>query len=215
MADHDRRRVLVTGFGRFPEAASNPTEDLVAALKAMPRAAHSSILIEAHVLPVRWGATGATLRDLIESMAPEAILMFGLASRARVLRVETRALNRASEIHPDADGQRHPGPWLEAHGPAELRSRADMAALIAAIRATGVAARLSRDAGSYLCNAALWAALAAAAPEVPVGFIHVPPRSRLGEAALLAAALAAILALRLPTPTGQPSPPTQTYLTSR
>ena len=47
----------------------------------------------------------------------------------------------------------------------------------AALRRAGFAARLSRDAGDYVCNAALYRSLlAAAAPRI--GFVHVP-RARL------------------------------------
>jgi pyroglutamyl-peptidase len=80
-------------------------------------------------------------------------------------------------------------------GPAALPSRCDRVALTEAIAATGAPVRLSRHAGTYLCNAALWTALQAAGREMPVAFIHVPPAERLPADALLAVARAAIGAL--------------------
>jgi pyroglutamyl-peptidase len=77
--------------------------------------------------------------------------------------------------------------------------------LLAAARATGIPARLSRDAGRYLCNYLCWRAGEAAAKAQPgsgpriVTFVHVPPVRatridtlvRAGEAIVLAALAAA------------------------
>jgi pyroglutamyl-peptidase len=190
--------MLVTGFGAFPGAPVNPTQDLMRSLR---EAGLPGLALETHVLPVTWAGTGAALGELIARLEPDAVLMFGLARRARALRVETRARNAATTIHPDADGFLHPTakPWPGE--PAFRDVRADAAAVLAAIRATGAPARLSLDAGTYLCNAALWTALAATDAKTPVLFVHVPPlspRGPLDEAGLHAAAVAAIGALRLP-----------------
>ncbi|MDQ0469688.1 pyroglutamyl-peptidase I family protein [Labrys wisconsinensis] len=194
MAD---RRILVTGFGAFPGAPVNPTEALIGALRT---ARLPGIALEPHVLPVTWAGTGPALRGLIARLAPEAVLMFGLARGSRLLRLETRAVNAATTAHPDAEGvvQSAPVPW--PGGPAERRSRADLAAVLAAVRTSGTPARLSKDAGTYLCNAALWTALAETDERTPVLFIHVPTLrpGRLTSERLLAAAVAAIEALRLP-----------------
>jgi pyroglutamyl-peptidase len=123
--------------------------------------------------------------------------MFGLHGRARGVRIELRAANRAHEAAPDAEGQLCGRAVLDEGGPAALASRCDRAALAAAIAATGARVRLSHDAGTYLCNAALWTALQATGSETPVAFIHVPPTERLPAASLLAAAQAAIGAILL------------------
>jgi pyroglutamyl-peptidase len=192
------RRILVTGFGAFPGAPVNPTEALIAALRT---ARLPGIALEPYVLPVTWAGTGAALTGLIARHAPAAIMMFGLARGSRMLRLETRAVNAATTAHPDAEGvvQAMAVPWPD--GPPARHARADLAAVLAAVRASGAPARLSRDAGTYLCNAALWTALAATDERTPVLFIHVPQvrdGGRLTPEGLLAAAVAAIGALRLP-----------------
>jgi pyroglutamyl-peptidase len=102
--------------------------------------------------------------------------MFGLAGRTKGIRVEMLARNRTAQAFPDIDGvvpKRGPiGPETGA-----LRGRAPFARLVAAARACGLPARLSRDAGTYLCNYGYWRALETAAkPRGPaiVVFVHVP-----------------------------------------
>jgi pyroglutamyl-peptidase len=67
-----------------------------------------------------------------------------------------------------------------------LRSNAPFARLGAALRERAVPARLSHDAGTYLCNYAYWRALERAARSRPasehtvhrrilVQFVHIPP----------------------------------------
>jgi pyroglutamyl-peptidase len=229
MTNRHGKRVLVTGFGRFPGAPSNPTERLVRALERTRRPALAGLDIVAETLPVTWEGSRQALAGLRCEVEPDAILMFGLAGSSRAIRVETRALNVANRLRADAAGRTADRAALSGSGPRALRSRADVRRVLAAIRATGAKAHLSLDAGSYLCNATLWSALAETDPGTPVLFIHVPPaarripkamarRKRPSLAGLTQAATAALLALRLPRGNvvpRQPSPPTQTYLTSR
>ena len=181
---------MVSGFGAFPGAPANPTEWLIETLRSLP--APPGIELDTHILPVIWATAPLLLRSRLEATRPDAVLMFGLAGRSRSVRIETRAVNQASEIALDADGRRHPGARLQPGGPASRRARCDRARLRAAIQASGAPARLSRDAGTYLCNAVLWAALEATAHDVPVVFVHVPPESRLPAERLLAVAKAVI-----------------------
>jgi pyroglutamyl-peptidase len=187
------RRVLVTGFGAFPGAAVNPTEALMAALESCE--AEPGLHLEVRVLPVSWAETSRLLRAAIEECRPDSVLMFGLDRRARSVKIELRAANCAHKTAVDAEGRPCGRAALAEDGPAALPSRCDRSALAAAIAATGAPVRFSRNAGTYLCNAALWTALQAAGSETPVGLIHVPPTERLCAAALLAVARAAIGAL--------------------
>jgi pyroglutamyl-peptidase len=229
MTNRRGRRVLVTGFGRFPGAPSNPTERLVRALERARRPALAYLDIVAETLPVTWAGSRQVLAGLCREIEPDAILMFGLAGSSRKIRVEAMARNVANRLRGDAAGRTAQKAALSGSGPRALRSRADAHRVLAAIRATGAKAQLSQDAGSYLCNATLWSALAETDPDTPVIFVHVPPvarripkararRKRPSLADLTRAATAALLALRLPlgeSGAPQPSPPTQTYFTSR
>jgi pyroglutamyl-peptidase len=190
MARGRAKTVLVTGFGAFPGAPVNPTEALVSALRRAPPL--PGLGLELKLLPVVWAEAPALLRHFIAEAKPDAVVMFGLAGRSRTVRIEVLAVNRTHPTALDAEGALAASDRLDPAGPDSLRARCDAAALRRAVAALGVPVRLSRDAGTYLCNAALWTALAATEETVPVALVHVPPAERLAEERLVAVARAVI-----------------------
>ena len=191
--------ILVTGFGPFPGAPFNPTGPLVERLARLRRLALANEKFVLHIFPTSYAAVDRDLAKLIERHKPDALLMFGLAPRARTLRIETRARNTVSLL-PDAGGIALRRLTIAAGDPAALAMPAPARRLLAAVRAAGVPVALSRDAGRYLCNYLCWrAAEAAGKPGGPrvAAFIHVPkirrgpvPRARVKQARLSMADLA-------------------------
>ena len=168
--------VLLTGFGPFPGAPFNPTTGLAEQLAARRRPGFADIKRVAHVFDTSYTAVERELPALIKRVRPDVVLLFGVATRTKYLRVEMRARNARSPLFPDADRDR-PESGSIAVGEAGTRmGRAPQRALLAAIRAQGLPARLSPSAGRYLCNFAYWHALAATdvSPAPLVQFIHVP-----------------------------------------
>jgi pyroglutamyl-peptidase len=197
--------VLITGFGRFPGAPSNPSGPLALALAKRPRPAFEGIQRAVHIFETSYAAVDRDLPKLIDRHKPDILLMFGLAARTPFVRVETRARNAKSVLFPDVEGYRPDKPSIVRGKPA-LRGRAPFWCLLGAARATRVPARTSRDAGRYLCNYVYWRALEASRSGTPlVQFIHIPPISnqarpkgrkrRISRAALLRAGEAILLAL--------------------
>jgi pyroglutamyl-peptidase len=84
---------LVTGFGPFPGAPFNPTGPLVKRLAHLRRPGLAGIKIIPYVFPTSYAAVDSELPKLIARYKPDMLLMFGLAPRARTVRVETRARN--------------------------------------------------------------------------------------------------------------------------
>ena len=114
---------------------------------------------------------------LIAREARTIVLMFGLAARTRHVRVETLARNVRSRVQQDVAGFLPADDMIVPNAPPVLALRVPAPSLVAAARAGGVSAALSRDAGRYLCNYLCWrASEAASAPRGPrfVAFIHVP-----------------------------------------
>lgn len=171
--------ILVTGFGAFPGARSNPTLEIVRRLARVRRFALLGIRVETRVLRVEFAALGAALSAVIVETGPRAIIHLGLAARRKTLCVETRALNRVGRLRPDAARRFSAHAIVEPGGPAIRKARWPADPIRAAIRAAGAPARLSIDAGDYLCNQALYLTLAAT--NVPAGFIHVPKPARGGR----------------------------------
>ncbi|MGE3245997.1 MAG: pyroglutamyl-peptidase I [Beijerinckiaceae bacterium] len=167
-------RLLLTGFGSFPGAPSNPTQALVRSLpKHYGRSlALAGIDLRAAVLPVAYAEVEAALRGLIVQHRPDIVLHLGLAARRRVVSIETRAKNRLNTIHPDAS-RRFSGRLAVSPGRDNVRrARWPSARLAAAVSRNGFPAELSIDAGDYLCNQALYLSLGL--HEGLCGFIHVP-----------------------------------------
>ena len=179
---NDKLRILVTGFGPFPGAPYNPTQALVARLLRLRRPALSDVELSSHIFPVTYKAVDRELPLALAKHKPHALLMFGLASRTCYLRIETRARNAVSMLWPDADqtrarkGSIADGATAQMFGP-------HTAKLLRAAKSSGLDARASRDAGSYLCNYLSWRAIEAVdagnGPRL-AAFVHIPPLARAG-----------------------------------
>jgi pyroglutamyl-peptidase len=168
--------VLITGFGPFPGAPFNPTEPLAQELARRPHPAFANVRRLAHVFRVSYEAVDRDLPALLASERPDALIMFGLAVRAKHVRIETRARNSLTRALPDVGGQVPLSGTILEGGPAALPLRTPAQRLLMAARATGLPVALSRDAGHYLCNYLCWRAAETArggAPRV-TSFIHVP-----------------------------------------
>jgi pyroglutamyl-peptidase len=165
--------ILITGFGPFPGAPFNPTGPLVARLARMklPRTK-----VVTHVFETSYKAVDSDLPKLLKRHRPDAVLMFGLATRARIVRIETRAQN-ALAVLPDATGKTPKRNSIAKGRPAALPMALPSQLILQAVRQAGVRARLSTDAGRYLCNYLCWHATDAATdkngPRL-AAFVHVP-----------------------------------------
>jgi pyroglutamyl-peptidase len=171
--------LLLTGFGPFPGAPYNPTGPLVARLAKLRRPALEGVTIVPHVFTTSYAAVDKELPALIAHHRPDALLMFGLAGRAKWLRIETRARNALAML-PDATSASLRRQTIAPGGPAALVMPAPARHLLAAAQQAGVPVKLSRDAGRYLCNYLCWnAADVVARAQGPrlAAFIHVPPVS--------------------------------------
>jgi pyroglutamyl-peptidase len=178
----EKLRILVTGFGPFPGAPYNPTQPLVARLTRLRRPALSDVELSSHIFPVTYKAVDRELPLALAKHTPHALLMFGLASRTGYLRVETRARNAVTMLWPDADKSRARKGSI-ADGASAQMFGPHTAKLLRAARSSGIDARASRDAGSYLCNYLSWRAIEAVdADNGPrlAAFIHIPPLARDG-----------------------------------
>ena len=172
----DKLRVLITGFSHFPGSPWNPTQALVMRLVKLRRPAFADVELSGHIFSVTYGAVDAQLSDLLASKRPDALLMFGLAGRTKHVRIETRARNVISTRWPAADGT-----YSDAAVIASARDALPFGphtmSLLRRASASGIDARLSRNAGSYLCNYLSWRGIEATQqPKGPrvSAFVHIP-----------------------------------------
>lgn len=208
--------ILVTGFGAFPGAPSNPTQAIIGRLArhAVRRLGRLGIDLRLAVLPVTFAQTARDLPRLLVDVNPDMVLHLGLAGKRKTIMVETRGLNRLTILRQDAAGKVAPQIEVQRGGAFDIRAGAPVGQVIAAIAATGLPVRPSISAGDYVCNHALYVSLAEG---FRAGFIHVPrPRGRKSvradrpvrptieqmSAAVLAACLVMGARLRSSTPAG-------------
>jgi pyroglutamyl-peptidase len=173
-------RVLITGFGPFPGAPFNPTMPLVKRLAQLRRPAFDDVIFSSHIFHVTYATVDRELPELIAALRPDALLSFGLADRTAFMRIETRARNAVTTTFPDADrNHARKGSIVDAADAATFGPHT--AKLLRAARATGIDARASRDAGSYLCNYLSWRAIEAVrrdnGPRL-AAFVHIPLLAR-------------------------------------
>src|SRR5262245_56415398 len=112
--------ILVTGFGPFPGAPFNPTGPLVEKLGRIRRPMLADVKIVPHVFRTSYAAVDHELPRLIARHKPDALLMFGLAPRAKTLRIETRARNALTSF-PDISGRSLNRRFIVSGGPPALK----------------------------------------------------------------------------------------------
>jgi pyroglutamyl-peptidase len=168
--------LLITGFGPFPGAPFNPTEPLAQELARRRHPSFANVRRLVHVFRVSYEAIDRDLPALLESERPEALIMFGLATRTKHVRIETRARNALTRAVPDVEGHLPLSSTIAVGGPAALPLRTPAQRLLMATRSTGLPVAISRDAGQYLCNYLCWRAAEAGRNGPPriTSFIHVP-----------------------------------------
>lgn len=166
----------MTGFGPFGDVTDNPSAFL---------AEHSGYPFK--VMEVSYAAVDESLETL-KNENFDTLVMLGVSSEATEIRLEAVARNHVGDtpdvkgvvagpgpIDPDGPPQIHASLWTKDKG---LRGRPTR--------------EMSQDAGSYLCNYALFQALRKY-PDKAVGFIHVPSFEMM-DSDLQLAELAEILA---------------------
>ncbi|MES2343608.1 MAG: hypothetical protein V4597_18205 [Pseudomonadota bacterium] len=165
-------RLLVCGFGSFPAAPRNPAAVVVEALAQeawSPRGVEMDYLS----LSVAWTGSVEAIQAALAERPADAVLVVGVATDSDAFRVETVGRNRAARAKPDHAGATWEGSVIRSDGPGALAATAPTDEMLGALIGSNLAARLSDDAGDYLCNFTLYRLLAeAAAPSV--GFLHVP-----------------------------------------
>jgi pyroglutamyl-peptidase len=162
--------ILITGFGPFPGAPTNPTMRLARHLGRVRRMLFAGTTRIVRLLPTTWAMLDG-VGGMAAEIDPDAVLMLGLAGRRRKITPEMRALNHAGPLRADAAGKFPAGRQLTRGGPHARAGGMDAIRMTAAMRHTGLPAAVSRNAGDYLCNALFHRMSETGRPCI---FVHVP-----------------------------------------
>jgi pyroglutamyl-peptidase len=196
------RTVIVTGFEPFGGETVNASWE---AARSLDGWRCGDAVAVARLLPCVYGACVAEFVDAFERLRPEAVLMTGQAASRAVVSVERIARNAANADR--ADNRGVAGAAMKPGGP-PLQATASPETIARAIRAAGVPARASSNAGDYVCNHLFYGALSylfEKGSRTPAVFIHLPAapeqtprrasRRRLATADAALALKAAIVAM--------------------
>jgi pyroglutamyl-peptidase len=177
-------RVLVTGFEPFDGGTVNPSQRLVEALAAEPP---PGVELATAVLPVAYARSADALCAAVRAAEPDFVVCFGQADGRTGISVERFAHNLDSAEPVDNDGLSS-GAEIDQAGPVAYRSTLPVAEIVAALRAEGIPAAESRDAGGFLCNHVFYVLMRLLEQErleARGGFVHLPllPEQALAEGA--------------------------------
>ena len=161
-------QVLVTGFEPFDGSSVNPSRQLVEALDGVVAKA---------LLPVSYARAADELRRAVRAAEPDVVICFGQADGRTGISIERFAHNLDEATTTDNDAAPCSGTAIDAAGPIAYPSTLPVDAIVAALRADGIPAAPSRDAGGFLCNHVFYVLMRLLEEERPQaigGFVHVP-----------------------------------------
>lgn len=175
------RTVLLTGFEPFGGGATNPSQEIARALAGREIAGRRVV---GAVLPCVFGEANHALRRLLREHQPELVICIGLAAGRSEITPERVAINVDDARMPDNAGRQPVDQPIVAGGPAAYWSTLPIKAIVAALRARGIAASVSQTAGTFVCNHVFYGLMHALRrrPGVRGGFVHVPEEDGHGGA---------------------------------
>lgn len=169
-------RVLVTAFEPFGEDAENASEVAVRLLAQGWRDPAVELLTA--VLPVTFAGAPARLAELVRGASPDALLCVGEAGSRVAITPERWGRNWIDARIPDNAGRRPRGVRADA-GPSGRAPGLDVSDMVRRMRAAGLPAEASEDAGAFVCNLVAYTAPGLG---VPAAFVHVPAVRSAGTA---------------------------------
>jgi len=168
------RTILVTGFEPFGGETVNASWEAAQRLEGWR---HGDTVAVARLLPCAYDASVKKLISAIETLRPDALLMTGQAARRAVVCVERFAHNLDDATAPDNDGALRRALRISRAAPEWLETKASVRTIASAIKEAGIPARVSRDAGGFVCNHLYFGALQYLSDKrsaIPAVFVHLP-----------------------------------------
>jgi pyroglutamyl-peptidase len=168
------RTILVTGFEPFGGETVNASWEAAQKLEGWR---HGDTVAVTRLLPCAYDASVKKLVNAIETLRPDALLMTGQAARRAVVCVERFAHNLDDATAPDNDGALRRGLRISRGAPDWLEASSSVRTIASAINEAGISARVSRNAGAFVCNHLYFGALQYLSEKrsaIPAVFVHLP-----------------------------------------
>ncbi len=169
-------RILITGFNRFGNLLTNPTEIIIEGImKEAQRDISNSTFAE--ILSTEYNAAGKRIQYLIRKLQPEAVICLGVAPGTDVIRLERVALNLDDENLNDNADETFIGKVIIPGGPVAYWSTLPIEHIYQGLRNHNIPAVISNHAGTYVCNHVFYLArhqIESMKSNAICGFIHIP-----------------------------------------
>lgn len=167
------RPILVTGFEPFGGAPRNPSGEIALGLDGRIIAGHA---VHGAVLSCVFGDSLRELRSLAARLDPTAIICLGVAADRDAITPEQTALNLDDARIPDNSGAQPVDRPVVVDGPPAYQTTLPVSAIVAALEARGIPARISESAGTFVCNHVFYGLMhdLRDLPDIRGGFIHIP-----------------------------------------
>jgi pyroglutamyl-peptidase len=166
--------ILVTGFEPFGGETVNASWEAAHRLEGW---AHGQFAAVARMLPCAYDASVIEFIRAIETLRPDAVMMTGQAARRAAVSVERFARNLDDAPAPDNRGALRRAVKIADGAPERLEATAPVGEIARAIREAGYPARVSTNAGGFVCNHLYFGALqhlSGLGRAIPAVFLHLP-----------------------------------------
>lgn len=175
-------KAILTGFEPFDGNGFNPSWEAVERVNAP-----EGVELRRLRLPVVYQKAPALLLKEMREWAPDLVICVGLAEGRAEVTPERIAINVMDETIPDNEGFFPHGDPIDPAGETAYLTKLPVHAIVDALKAEGIPAKISNTAGVYVCNNLMYGLLQAIADEplmhgVRGGFIHVPATEEMGLA---------------------------------
>jgi pyroglutamyl-peptidase len=166
------KKVLLTGFEPFGGASFNPSGAVV---QEIAEHGIDGIEIVTAILPVEFKRAPEKLIDLISTHKPSVVISLGQAEGRDFIGPEQVAINLADARIADNVGVKLENQRLNAAAADAYFSTLPIRAIVNAISALGISAKVSYSAGAFICNEIFFTAQSFLQGSTVIsGFIHLP-----------------------------------------
>ncbi|PKO04499.1 MAG: pyroglutamyl-peptidase I [Chloroflexi bacterium HGW-Chloroflexi-3] len=166
--------IILTGFEPFNGSSTNPSAEVI---KNFPVDSFSEHNLIREILPVDSVKAVAWLRESIQAIRPEIIILLGEATNRPVVSIEKVAINWMDFRIADNSGGQVRDQSVVEDGPAAYFSTLPVNLIHNQLRAAHIPVEISLSAGAYLCNQVFYSSLyyADLIDNISLcGFIHLP-----------------------------------------
>lgn len=166
-----KKRILISGFEPFDGLDINPSAQLLEYLSSYKYDFELSTIL----LPVSFPRAFPILKNKIEEVNPQFVIMTGLAKNRQEITPEKIAINFINARNPDNEGNHPKLQKIEENGIDGLFSTLPTEEMIAFAKTHHLPVSFSFTAGTYVCNDLFYKTLSyTQGTSIRAGFIHLP-----------------------------------------